>query len=100
MNFFDQINSANDAILTAFRESILLNDNIIEAVVDLTPGGYGVGAGLLVDKVDPSITVRTSDFAAITVKQGDQAIILSIVYVVLSILPDDNGLTTITLRPI
>jgi len=100
MNFFDQISSANSAIMTAFGESITLNGNAIEAVVDLTPGGHDIGGGMLVDKIDPSVTVMTADFSAITAQRGNAALIRGVDYEISSILPDDNGMTTITLRPV
>ena len=90
----------NQPLMDVFGESITLDGNVIDAIVDLTPGLRDIGGGMIIDKTDPSITVKTSVLDPLLTVDGDVAVIRGSNYRVLNILPDDNGMTTLTLRPV
>ena len=90
----------NQPLMDVFGESITLDGNTIDAIVDLTPGLRDIGGGMIIDKTDPAITVSTAVLDPLLIVDGDVAVIRGSNYRVLNILPDDNGMTTITLRPV
>ena len=94
------IDEINEPLINIFGESITLDGNTVDAIVDLTPGLRDIGGGMLIDKTDPSITMLTAVLTPLLIVDGDMAVVRSSNYRVLNILPDDNGMTTITLRPV
>lgn len=90
----------NSAVLGVFAQPITIDDTLVQAVVDLRSGGRDIGGGMLVDRIEPSLTLATSTLATLEAKQGSVVIIDDKEYRVLAVLADDNGLTTLTLRPV
>lgn len=95
---FDSINSA---IMGAFAQPVSIEGGItLSAIVDLRSGGRDMGQGMLIDRVEPSITVQTADIADLVLNNGMVVTIGAADYRIMAVLPDDNGITQINLRPV
>lgn len=93
------LNNINNALMRVFQEQITLDGSTVYAIVNLLTANQSFSTGMIIDKLDMSVTMKTADFNLLTVAKGDAATIRGVSYRVLAIMPDDNGLTVITMRP-